>query len=80
MLRVRGHEDHRRAVALRDQQALQLDTAHPGHLYVRDQAGRVVDAARPQKILGRRKRARAITERSQQSLRCVTNRLVIVDD
>jgi hypothetical protein len=48
-----------RSVALRDQQALQLDATHPGHPHVRDQARRVVDAARLEKILDRGKRAAA---------------------
>src|ERR1700741_614511 len=64
LIRKRGEENERNATPLGTQVILQLDTAHTGHLDVRDDACDVVDTLRPQELFGRYECTHDISERS----------------
>jgi len=53
LFRKSSNEDDRRTISVSDQMALQLDSAHTGHLHVGDHARRVINQVRLQKLLGR---------------------------
>ena len=73
-------ENDRKATTLGQQVTLQLDTAHPGHLNVRNNTGRVVRLGRGQELLGRRKRASDVSKRPHEPVGRDANRRVIVND
>ena len=73
-------ENERRAIALGAHHRQELQTAHPRHLQIRNHARRVVQAARPQKVLGGRISLNRISVRPQKLAGRRTNRRIIVDD
>jgi hypothetical protein len=67
-------------VSLLHQTLLQLDTIHPRHPHIDNEATRVIYERRLQERFAGSKRVDQESMQSQQSLRCHPNRLVIVDD
>jgi hypothetical protein len=50
LIRIGGYKDHRYLKAPHTEHVLQLQTAHSWHLHIRDNARRLVDLARLEKI------------------------------
>jgi hypothetical protein len=73
-----GNEDDRQATALRQQVTLQLDSAHPGHLHIRDHAERVIHLGRGEELLRRRKCVSDISERAHKPVRRDADRRIII--
>ena len=73
-------ENHRHGATLGNQKALQLYAGHAGHLNVRDHACRIIDIARLQKPVGRRKGLGGVAERLHQTVGRNADGRVIVDD
>src|SRR5262245_34567167 len=80
LLWERRHEDDGNAMTRIDQEALQLKSTETCHAHVADQAGGVAGEARPQELLGRRKRHRRIAMRPEEAPGCLANGLIIVDN
>ena len=61
-----------------NQPVLQLHPTEPGHLQVRDEARRVVQALGIKKLFGRGKRGREVAERAHQTLRRLPDGLIVI--
>ena len=73
-------EYERRAMAMRAHRRQKLQAVHARHLQIRDDARRVIQAARPQKMLSGRICLDHISVRLQKLACRRTDRRIVVDD
>ena len=75
-----SNENDGNSMALGNQEILQLDSVHPRHLDVSNQAGRMIEVRRAQKFFRRRKRVSNKPVQSDELRRGDANGLVVIDD
>jgi hypothetical protein len=74
------YENERRSVTLGAQEGQQVQTAHGGHLYIRDHARGVLQVGRLQELLGRRKSMDHVSMRPQKIVGRGADGCVVVND
>ncbi|MET4331401.1 hypothetical protein ABIB80_007261 [Bradyrhizobium sp. i1.15.2] len=80
IIRDGSNQDEWRGVALGPHLFQKFKAAHPGHLHVCNDTGRVLQLRRPQELLSRRKRMNVVALRFQKVVQCGTNRRIVVDN
>ena len=75
-----GNEDERRTVTAAAHKGQQVQTAHDRHLYIRNDARRVMLLTRPQELFGRGEGMDDVPVRRQKIVRRGSNGLIIVND
>ena len=80
LMREGSNENDWQAMIVSDQIFLQLDAAHAGHLYIRNDAGGFGQSGRGQEFLCRSERVYRKSHRPQQPCCRGTHRSIVIDD